>query len=258
MNRKLPLSKAAGVLALAGIFTAPTYAQSRQQQELLRNAREASSLLEGTWVLQTRFTPSGKPHRQPLQGEFTVKLGVDPAAVSKYKTSATPGTLATGTMVGRETGVLDGLMSVIDEATLASASKASNGRDVLFEMNGSSELELNMSGQSPDMMTLVYKSLELKGTYGVFRQGVRSRRLPTTYKKTDSGFLFFRRPVLTLVNGLTGASDLEMPSNPTGPGSPGDKSHDIVRQVVRGDRMEITYGNGGRDIYIKKRPAAEN
>lgn len=259
MHRKLPLARATCMLVLAGAFTGHIPAQTRQQKELLRQAREASSLIEGTWVLQQRITPSGQPHKQPLQGEFTVKLGVDEAALSKYRTTSGSEALATGFYEGRETGVLDSSMSDYEnDAAMASAKKAGGGKDVLFEMNGRSDLDLAINPKSPDIMTLVYRNLELKGTYGVFRQGVRSNRLPTTFKKSDSGFLFFRKPVLTLMTAVLSASDVEVHPEAQGPGSPGDKSHDIVRHTIRGDRMEITYGNGGRDIWVKKRAAAEN
>ena len=268
MHRKLPLVGAAWALALSGFFNGQALAQSRQQHELLRQARDASSLIDGTWVLQQRLTPSGKPHKQPLYGEFTVRLGVDEGASSRLRTSGSSGPLATGSYVGKEKGVLDSLMSEYDMASArpvgpviqSTGDEASPGenKDVLFEMNGSSDLELSINPQSPEAVTLVYRNLELKGTYGVFRQGIRSSRMPTTFKRSDTGLLFFRRPTLSLVNAILSASDVEMPPNAQGPGSPGDKSHDIVRHIIRGDRMEITYGNGGRDVWVKKRTAAEN
>ena len=112
-------------------------------------------------------------------------------------------------------------------------------------------MEMNIN--SPNTLDLVYRNLELKGTYGVFRQGVRGARVPSTFQKTDNRFLFFKTGTTLSLRNTVGASNLEIPAGARGPGSGTDKSHEMVKHVVRGDRMEITYGNGGRDIWVRKR-----
>lgn len=253
MYAKSSLARTLVPVVLIAVFAGESHAQSRQQQAMLRSANEASTLLEGTWVLQQRFTPSGKPHKQPLRGEFTLKLPVDAEAVSQVSADGEV-TLARGSYIASERGVLDALYSEVaaEDASpaLASAGTAARGGDMLFELNASSQLEMSMSARSPSTVTINFRNLEFKGTYGVFRQGVRASQWPMKFRKSDSGF---SGSTLSLRDTSVAPSDLQMAPDARGPGSPGDKSHDIVAQVIRGNRMEITYGNGGRDIWIRKK-----
>lgn len=252
--------------------------QYRRQQTMLRSAREASNAFEGTWVLQQRYTPSGRPHKQPLRGEFTVKLPVDASAASRIGTNGVA-VMAKGSYQGFEAGVMDSAFSDFNPGTdvinpnpgaavspgiarggavaafapQATRGQATRGGDVLFEMKGNSELAMEMNVNSANEMELVFQNLELKGTYGVFRQGVRGARVPATYQMKTRRVLFFNRGTTLSLKDTFGSSALDIPRTARGPGAVTDKSHDIVKHVIRGNRMEITYGNGGRDIWVRKR-----
>ncbi len=217
-------------------------APDQRAEELRVHLRESVDLLQGHWVLQQRINPDGSRHAQPLQGEMTINLQVDSAALSR----GTP--RAVGDYIGKEAGVMDSGFSgfgpddVINPVPL-------NG-NVMFEMNVKSGLQIDVEMNSPATVTLTYNNLELRGTYGVFRQGLRSASVPTKYRKTDRNA--DGGPSLTLMETVA-ASSVDTPANARETlGSPSDKSHDIVKHVITRNRMDIAYGNGGRDVWVRR------
>ncbi len=182
-----------------------------------------------------------------------MKLPVDQSAIAKLS-SVGVGTLAAGSYEGFETGLMDAGFSDFspgeDVINPNPVGKAAASGDVLFEMRGNSKLAMEMNINSPNSLDLVFLNLELKGTYGVFRQGVRGARVPSKFQMSTSR-LKGGGATLTLRNTI-GASDLQIASGARGPGIASDKSHEIVKHVIKGNRMDIGYGNGGRDIWVRK------
>lgn len=217
------------------ILTIAAQQSQGQSPKTLKQVENCVNRVQGTWILVKRINPNGKEHAKPLKGETIFKFSLD------RKTGR-----AIGEFSAVETGILDAGFSGFNpgEDVINPDPTSSN---VMFEISAKGPVEVTVDPAAPAVANLTYLNSEIKGTYGVFRSGVRTPRMESKYRMTSS--FLFRAASMTLVNEPRMNIALEM----KGPGSLGDQSHKIRSQVIRGDRMDITYGNGGKDIWSRKR-----
>ncbi len=229
-----------GVLVLTPLQVFAESSLAAQTQAV----RSSMNMMQGTWILQSRTAPDGTPHAQPLEGVTIFKLSMDSKGVVPK---------ATGTLYSKERGVLDGLFSAEAQAEVAMAGTQSNNQ--LFEIEATSDVDVNVSPDSTRtsaMVTMAHTNLYVKGSYGVFRNGVKTARIENRY----------RTRMVPNRTGLKGASTVGQMSlvtearqnvpNATGEyGSIADRSHQFASLIVTGDRMDITWGHGGKDVWIR-------
>lgn len=249
------------VVAPVALLVAPRLAAQSvaQHTQALKAGIEA---MQGTWTLALRTAPDGSPHAQPLQGTTVIKLNMN---------SGNSGAPATGTLYSVERGVLDAVVcacgcgcAAADSSLAASkvggCASATANTNQLFEMEATSDLELQASPESTESgatLSLTHKNLYVKGTYGVFRNGIRTTRLQNTFRLSNVASAANASRNLA-VAAKAGAKQMSMVVEPQmnvsrfgGAGSLLDKSHQFKSLTVAGDRMDITWGNGAKDIWIR-------
>jgi hypothetical protein len=260
------------------LLSVNTFAQSTNSVE------EFVKMINGTWILKVRINPDGSEHAQPLQGytTFSLKMNTPGATIAKNKGSAIGGKVsgkqnavasdvgAFGSIQGEETGVLD-LAASHQDVLLASPTGTGTATQTVvkepapFEpfsitVTGSAEIRLLSEDSTSSTISLRYPDSLVKGTYGVFQgDGVSTPGLESIYH--------FDLPRRTIVQGrevveggtisLINEPRMNLSDSQRGQvGGPGDTSHVIKSHVIRGDIMEIVYGNGTRDIWVRESTSA--
>ena len=216
--------------------------------------------MNGTWILQRRINPDGSEHAKPLYGETTFNLS---------SSSAHGMAFAIGTFSSRESGAMDLRSSSSSALARAEGAAALERQQKTFEVTAEGRLEVRTNSTQraltgPDTVQVIYPSHTVKGNYGVFREGVVSERLVTNYRVTPDRTVRTKRAgrlATTTQSGTLSLAGMEhgpsrsMSTNAKelrGPGDAEDPSHMVVSLVVRGNRMDVKYGNGTRDIWIRR------
>lgn len=203
--------------------------------------RAGVGMMQGTWILKSRIAPNGAQHAQPIEGITVFKLDMDTSG---------PVPRAVGSLYSMERGVLDAVVS--QEEVMMAAAPSSNQ---LFEIEATSDVDVRASPDSTRTsatITMAHTNLFVKGTYGVFRNGISTPRVENRY----------RTKMVANRTGLKGASTVRqmslvtearqsVPAAATGYGSLGDRSHQFASLSVTGDRMDITWGNGAKDVWVR-------
>jgi hypothetical protein len=235
----LLVAAGAACLALAapaGAQPAPTINAAKFRAEL-KVVERAHSDIVGTWILQKRINPDGKEHAKPLRGEAVFTLNVDRTVAVNAR--------AAGKFRMVEEGIMDGGFSRFNPGEDVINPDPTSSR-IMFHMEGSGQVEIGVNQARSSVLNITYVNQEVKGTYGVFRTPVRTQRLESQFQ-TASGFLFFSKRSMKLAN----EPRMNIAANLVGVGSLQDRSHQIRSQTIRGNRMDVLYGNGGRDIWIR-------
>jgi hypothetical protein len=231
-----------GALALA---TAPGMLRAQSAKERaaarLKMAQTATTSMEGTWTLQERTAPDGAPHAKPLEGTTEFHFKMD-AATGR----------ATGTARSTERGVLDAAVCAPDIAAAESQRKAARpNANQLFEIEATSDLELSVptaATAANPMFNLVYTNGNIKGTYGVFRNGVKTKRISAQFRMPASvAGAAADAPQFRLM----ADPHLPVPAHTSEFGGLSDQSHRFKSLEVVGDRMLITWGNGAKDVWVR-------
>jgi hypothetical protein len=255
--KRLITAAAALAIVPAALIMAPRVgAQSSNQHRLAVLAGVAT--MQGTWTLALRTAPDGRPHAQPLEGTTIIKLNAG---------DGTTDGPATGTMYAVERGVLDAVVCACGCCGCGcgcarTSSSATNNNNQLFEIEASSNVELDVTPESTDTnatVTFTHRNGVIKGTYGVFRNGVRQAVLQNTFKmSTVKETTGANGKATEAVNVRPGAKRIDLLVDPKlnvaragASGSLTDKSHQFKSLSVTGDRMDITWGNGAKDIWIR-------
>lgn len=120
---------------------------------------------------------------------------------------------------------------------------------------GAVEVRVLADDNSTSILALRYPQNIVKGNYGVFREGVSSPELESVFrhnkvrKSTVNGREVTQGGDAALVN----EPRMNLNDSQRGQaGGPGDTSHVVKRQTIRGNVMEIEYANGVRDIWIRE------
>jgi len=255
-------------ISATAVAQSPTPSAAKREAQV-RAVQSVVNTIQGTWTLKERLTPSGAPHKKPLEGTTVFDLQiVRPSAKVKGAENFLAGSRtvhATGSLRSTERGVLDASQCV-NQVALAQASysqdEASQGSQ-LFEIEATSKLDLELSAASlakgavsrGSVITLTHSDLNIKGTYGVFRNGIRTARVVNSFRvgelSTSETAKGEKMNKLSLVSGPRLNVPRIKTAGPAAFGSLEDKSHQFKSLVVDGDTMYIEWGNGGKDVWVR-------
>jgi hypothetical protein len=257
MKRFSMLQIVASALLIQGFLVVSVAAQTQQSA-----VREAMNRMNGTWVLVKRIRPDGKEHTKPYHGVTTFNF-----RPSRATSSALAGATASGTFSSTESGAMDELMCDVGGAEAFALTE--NGRAAkTFQITANGPVEIRAMSSSDarvaagdGVVAVTYHPLNVKGNYGVFKDGLRTPEVESVYRvapdksvrvraKSGRGFVTQMQPgEMSLINEPRMAAG----NNAKLTGSPEDPSHQVKSLTVNGNRMDITYGNGGRDVWMRRR-----
>ncbi len=241
-------------------------AAAKRQALQMKAVQSAASMIEGTWILKERITPSGKPHKKPLEGTTTITLNPvspSPAGPGMGFVTGTGVGHASGSLHSTERGLMDASQCVAASGhkelytVVAFCQEAEKGAQ-LFEIEADSKIDLAFAGTAlvrGSTFSLTHTDLNIKGTYGVFRNGIHTAKVVNSFRigapmTTAAGL---KTQKLSLVSGPRLNVPKMRESGPAAFGSLADRSHQFKSLDVEGDTMTIVWGNGGKDIWVREK-----
>jgi hypothetical protein len=259
------------VLALA--MAASVVAQSQETAAAKRQAlqmkavQSAASLIEGTWTLKERFTPSGKPHAKPLEGTTVITLNpVPPVGPGKGLVTGVGVGHAGGSLRSTERGVMDNSQCVAQNGSgqqglfvpAAFCQEPAAQGSQLFEIEATSKIDLAFTGTAlvrGSTFSLTHTDLDIKGTYGVFRNGIHTAKVVNQFRvgALVANAAGAKTQRLSLVSGPRLNVPRVKETGPAAFGSLTDRSHQFKSLEIAGDTMTIVWGNGGKDIWVREK-----
>jgi hypothetical protein len=190
--------------------------------------------MAGTWKLQQRFNPDGTPYRSKLEGVTYISL--------TRKTGSTVGPHAVATLYSKETGIAD-------TNFFAYPADVANRP---FEMESTGTWLLHNVQTSADGAEIVARTYTMaKGTLQPYRNGMVlsadvhynvSRAAP----KAGLAAVPTMRVLKVVPGQLTDMSGARVqPTALTG------ACCGMTNLTLTGNRMEITWNNKGRDVWVR-------
>jgi hypothetical protein len=245
-------------------------------QRINPDGSEHAQPISGFTIFDLRMrTPSAAGNQRP-EGSRVGAGRATPFPLAPY---------AEGTFYSEEYGTMDEMMSEGDvlyaarnenrnrqqgaagervgagrEATTSTGGRAAAPRLQAYEQfqimaEGAVEVRVLADDNSTSILSMRYPQNIVKGNYGVFREGVTSPELESVYRHNKARKMMVGGREVTQGGDAALVNEPRMNLNDSQRGErggPGDSSHVVRRHHIRGNVMEIEYGNGGRDIWIRE------
>jgi len=199
--------------------------------------------INGTWILERRTNADGSEHAKPIKGETKIQLAVQPSTLF--------GSIATGTITAKESGILDARWGVTVPA---------ESRDQPFqtESSGSWQVYVDPEEKDPDVVTVVDNSM-VRANYRPFQQGLRGEavskfRVNLTPAKTKQKRAVGQGPVSTAVQLVSPSVSRTIAVTMSGRPIAEEEMRAVAMcscqgLTIGGDVMEIVWSNGAKDVW---------